>query len=200
LARYYPLTTIVIEDVEATTRPGQRRWNTSFSPFEVGKAWGYGELEKIAPVHKVPSYVTKTLREEAGLHKSGAKVSERWDAHCVDAFVLANCAAAGPREPTSTQLLVIVPLQFHRRQLHRFNLRTGGRPAPYGGDKEPGPEARIVGPAHTALAGVCGRNITRTDQPAQHGDRTAPHTAGKGRGLSIALHRLVTHPIRAQAR
>jgi hypothetical protein len=133
LARYYPLTAIVIEDIKATTRPGQRRWNKSFSPLEVGKAWCYGELEKIALVRKVPGYVTKTLREEMGLHKSGAKVSDRWDAHCVDAFVLANLAAEGPREPTSTQMLLIVPLQFHRRQLHRFNLGPGGRPKPYGG-------------------------------------------------------------------
>jgi hypothetical protein len=84
-------------------------------------------------VHKVPGYVTKTLREEAGLHKSGAKLSERWDAHCVDAFVLANSAAEGAREPTSRQMLVIVPLQLHRRQLHRFNLGTGGGPNPMGG-------------------------------------------------------------------
>jgi hypothetical protein len=133
LARYYPLTTIVIEDIKAPTRAGQRRWNTSFSPLEVGKTWCYGALERIAPVHTVPGYVTKTLREEAGLHKSGAKVSDRWDAHCVDAFVLANTAAEGPREPTSTQMLVIVPLQLHRRQLHRFNLGPRGRPKPYGG-------------------------------------------------------------------
>ncbi|HKO24428.1 MAG TPA: RRXRR domain-containing protein [Chloroflexota bacterium] len=133
LARYYPLTTIVIEDIKAPTRAGERRWNKSFSPLEVGKAWGYGELEKIAPVHKVPGYVTKTLRDAAGLHKSGAKLSDRWDTHCVDAFVLANSAAEGPAQPTSTQMLVIVPLQLHRRQLHRFNLGTGGRPKPYGG-------------------------------------------------------------------
>jgi RRXRR protein len=133
LARYYPLTTIVIEDIKAPTRPGHRRWNKGFSPPEVGKTWCYGELEKIAPVQKVPGYVTKTLREEVGLHKSGAKLSERWDAHCIDAFVLANSAAEGPREPTRRQMLVIVPLQLHRRQLHRFNLGTGGRPKPYGG-------------------------------------------------------------------
>jgi hypothetical protein len=49
------------------------------------------------------------------------------------AFILANSAAEGPREPTSRQMLLIVPLQLHRRQLHRFNLGPGGRPKPYGG-------------------------------------------------------------------
>jgi RRXRR protein len=133
LARYYPISTIAIEDIKASTKPGKRRWNRSFSPLEVGKAWCYGEMEKIAPVQIVPGYVTKTLREEAGLHKSGAKLSDRWDAHCVDAFVLANSIAQGPREPTSTQMLFLVPLQFHRRQLHRFNLGKGAQPKPYGG-------------------------------------------------------------------
>jgi len=57
------VTAIVIEDIKAPPRPGQRRWNTSFSPLEVGKAWCYGELEKIAPEQKVPGYVTKMLRE-----------------------------------------------------------------------------------------------------------------------------------------
>ena len=133
LARYYPLTTIVIEDIKATTKPGKKRWNRSFSPLEVGKRWCYGELGKIAVVRTVAGYATKALREEAGLHKSGAKRSERWDAHCVDAFVLANAGASGPAHPTSVQMLVLVPLQVHRRQLHRFNRGKGHRPQPYGG-------------------------------------------------------------------
>jgi hypothetical protein len=133
LARYYPISVIVIEDIKAATRAGQRRWNKSFSPLEVGKHWCYGELEQVAPVHKVPGYVTKALRDAAGLHKSGAKVSDRWDTHCVDAFVLANSAVGGSGQPTSTQMLYVVPLQFHRRQLHRFTLGKGGQRTPYGG-------------------------------------------------------------------
>ena len=50
LARYYPLTVIVIEDVAAPTRPGKRRWNASPSPLEGGKRWCYRELEMIASV------------------------------------------------------------------------------------------------------------------------------------------------------
>jgi hypothetical protein len=84
-------------------------------------------------VRPVAGYVTKVLREEAGLPKAGAKRSERWDAHCVDAFVLANAVAKGPARPTSVQMLVLVPLQVHRRQLHRFNRGKGHRPQPYGG-------------------------------------------------------------------
>jgi hypothetical protein len=116
----------------------RRRWNTSFSPLEVGKHWCYGELAKVAPVHTVPGYVTKTLRDAAGLHKSGAKLSDRWDTHCVDAFVLANAAVGGSGRPTSTQMLHVVPLQFHRRQLHRFTLDKGGQRTPYGGTRSLG--------------------------------------------------------------
>jgi hypothetical protein len=133
LARYYPLSVIVIEDIKAQARPGQRRWNTSFSPLEVGKHWCYSDLAQVAPVHTVPGYVTKALRDAAGLHKSGAKVSDRWDTHCVDAFVLANAAVGGAGQPTSTQMLYVVPLQFHRRQLHRFNRGKGGSPSPMAG-------------------------------------------------------------------
>src|SRR6266545_7748819 len=61
LARYYPITTIVIEDVAAVTLPGKRRWNESFSPLAVGKAWCYQELERIAPVQVIPGYYTKLL-------------------------------------------------------------------------------------------------------------------------------------------
>src|SRR5215211_6876163 len=32
LSRYYPITTIVIEDIKAKTFQGKRRWNESFSP------------------------------------------------------------------------------------------------------------------------------------------------------------------------
>ena len=133
LARYYPLTVIVIEDVAAPTRPGKRRWNASFSPLEVGKQWCYRQLETIAAVQTVPGYVTKALREEAGLHKSSRKVSDAWNAHCVDAFVLATAAVGGPAHPTSRQMLYLVPLRFHRRQLHRFQAEKGGLRKPYGG-------------------------------------------------------------------
>src|SRR5205085_4887165 len=59
LSRYYPITTIVIEDVAAITKPGQRRWNESFSPLAVGKAWCYDALDRIAPVLPISAHYTK---------------------------------------------------------------------------------------------------------------------------------------------
>lgn len=133
LARSYPITQIVIEDVAAVTKPGTQRWNESFSPLAVGKAWCYAELEQIAPVLRVPGHQTKALRDQAGLKKSRNKLSDSWDAHCVDSFILASYAVGGPSQPGHTQVLYLVPLRFHRRQLHRLQPEPGGKRKPYGG-------------------------------------------------------------------
>jgi len=43
-----PLTEVVVEDVQATTRPGPgRKWNASFSPVQVGKAHLYSMLQAL---------------------------------------------------------------------------------------------------------------------------------------------------------
>jgi RRXRR protein len=133
LARSYPITTIVIEDVAAVTKAGKRRWNVWFSPLEVGKAWCYEELERIAPVLPVPGHQTKALRDQAGLRKSRNKLSDAWNAHCVDSFILASYAVGGPSNPEHTHVLYLVPLRFHRRQLHRLQPEKGGIRKPYGG-------------------------------------------------------------------
>jgi hypothetical protein len=138
LARHYPITGVVIEDTAATTRKGRRRWNASFSPLQVGKLWFYGEVEQLAALTVVPSHFTSGLRDQAGLTKSHSKLSDRWDAHCVDSFVLASYRVSGPSQPTSTAILYITPLQFHRRQLHRLEKRKGGVRAPYGGTRSLG--------------------------------------------------------------
>lgn len=138
LARYYPLTTIVIEDIAAVTKAGKRRWNQSFSPLEVGKQWCYTELAHSAPVMTVAGYQTKALRDQAGLTKSRNKLSDGWDAHCVDSFVLASYGVGGASHPTNTQMLYVVPLRFHRRQLHRLQPAKGGVREPYGGTRSLG--------------------------------------------------------------
>jgi hypothetical protein len=133
LARYYPITIIVIEDVAAVTKPGKRRWNAAFSPLEVGKAWCHVQLEQIAAVQPISAHYTKALRDQAGLTKSRNKLSDEWHAHCVDSFVLASYGVRGPSQPTSTQIIYLVPLRFHRRQLHRLQPEKGGIRKPYGG-------------------------------------------------------------------
>jgi hypothetical protein len=47
LARYYPLTKIVIEDIATTTKEGKRRWNASFSPASNGATPNSSRLPKL---------------------------------------------------------------------------------------------------------------------------------------------------------
>jgi hypothetical protein len=133
LARYYPIIHFVVEDVAAKTRAGKRRWNRSFSPLEVGKRWFYAELEKLASVHLVPGYETKAERDKLGLKKASHKLSDKFEAHCVDSWVLANSQVGGHVSPDNTNMLYLVPLRFHRRQLHRLQAGKGGIRLPYGG-------------------------------------------------------------------
>lgn len=133
LAKRFPITTFIVEDIAAETRPGKRRWNQSFSPLEVGKTWFEAELVKIASICTRHGYDTKLIRDQLGLKKTRQKLSDSFDAHCVDSWVLANFYTGGHLKPDNTQILYLVPLRFHRRQLHRLEPATGGVRAPYGG-------------------------------------------------------------------
>src|SRR5260221_7334524 len=132
LCQLFPVSVFVVEDIKAPTR-GKKRWDQSFSPLEVGKAWFYGELGKLAPVQTKRGYQTKELREQLGLKKTGKKTAEVWEAHCVDAWALAYSAVVGRTMPDNTRLVCIAPLVWHRRQLHRLEPEKGGRRKPYGG-------------------------------------------------------------------
>ena len=132
LCQLFPVSVLVVEDIKATTR-GKKRWDQSFSPLEVGKAWFYEGLGKLAPVQTLQGYHTKELREQLGLKKTNKKTAEVWEAHCVDAWVLAYAAVGGRKIPDSTRLLCLAPLIWHRRQLHRLEPEKGGRRKLYGG-------------------------------------------------------------------
>ena len=133
LARCYPITNFVVEDIQAVTKPGKRRWNSSFSPLEVGKKWFYTELSKTAPVGLVKGYDTASERAALGLKKSKQKLSDSFATHCVDSWVLANMQVGGHVAPDNTAMLYIVPLRFHRRQLHLLQPAKGGVRRRYGG-------------------------------------------------------------------
>jgi hypothetical protein len=123
----------VVEDIAAITKQGKRHWNTSFSPLKVGKQWFYTELGKLANVHSLQGYQTKAEREALRLKKSSSKLSDQFEAHCVDRWVLANRWVGGHTAPDNEATLYGVPLRFHRRQLHRLQPEKGGVRRPYGG-------------------------------------------------------------------
>jgi hypothetical protein len=133
LVRYYPITAFVVEDIQAITCPGKSRWNTSFSPLEVGKQWFYDQLRKLTHVELLQDHETAQERRRLGLKKAHNKLSASFDAHCVESWVLANAWLGGHTTPDNTAMLYLVPLRFHRRQLHRLQPEKGGIRKPYGG-------------------------------------------------------------------
>lgn len=133
LARRFPISQFIVEDVAAKSYPGMRRWNSSFSPLEVGKRWFYAELKTIAPVETKSGWETKELRDAHRLKKTTQKMADRFDAHCVDSWVLANSWTGGHVTPDNERMLLVTPLRFHRRQLHALQPAVGGIRRNYGG-------------------------------------------------------------------
>ena len=134
-----PLTDAVVEDVQAVTRPGQRRkWNAAFSPVQVGKEHLYYLLSSMGlVVHTREGWQTKDLREQYGLKKTKSKSKQCFESHAVDAWVLA-ASLSGAEKPSCTRLWYVVPAVLHRRQLHRLQAWKGGRRQPYGGTRSLG--------------------------------------------------------------
>ncbi|HEY6286955.1 MAG TPA: RRXRR domain-containing protein [Ktedonobacteraceae bacterium] len=133
LCQLFPVSVFAVEDVKAPTHQGKRRWNRDFSPLQVGKYWFYEELGKLAPVRSMQGFQTKELRVELGLKKTSNKMAEVWQAHCVDAWVLAHAAIGGCKTPDNTRLVCIAPLIWHRRQLHKLQPAKGGKRRREGG-------------------------------------------------------------------
>jgi RRXRR protein len=133
LSKLFPITAFVVEDIKAKTFKNGRKWNVMFSPLEVGKKWFYSELKQLAILHTLQGHETAELRSQLGLKKSKQKLSDKFEAHCVDSWVLANWYTEGHDKPDNIRLIVIVPLRFHCRQLHRFQPSKGGARNRYGG-------------------------------------------------------------------
>lgn len=129
LRRLYPISNAIVEDIKAKTK-GQKRWDKSFSPLEVGKRWFYSQIDNLTLKQ---GYETKELRDSAGLKKTKNKMSKDFSAHCVDSWVLANFVVGGHITPDNKEILYIRPLRFHRRQLHKFIPNKGGIRRRYGG-------------------------------------------------------------------
>jgi RRXRR protein len=139
LQQILPLTDVVVEDVQARTRTGQRRkWNQSFSPVQVGKEHLYELLREMGlQVHLKEGWQTKQLREQYSLKKTKSKSQQSFASHAVDSWVLA-ASVSGAQQPTCTRLWYGVPAVLHRRQLHRLQAAKGGERKPYGGTRSLG--------------------------------------------------------------
>ena len=138
LKEVFPISICVVEDICAVTKEGQTKWNKSFSPLEVGKKWFYTQLESTGlNVVLMKGFETANMRKEQGLYKSSDKLSNKWDAHCVDSWVLA-ASAMQPLPTINKTMILIKPMQFHRRHLHAFQPSKGGVRRLYGSTRSMG--------------------------------------------------------------
>lgn len=133
LKKLFPIGSFVVEDIKARTWKNARKWNVMFSPLEVGKKWFYSELEKLGDLELKQGYETKELREQLGLKKLKQKLSDKFEAHCVDSWVISNWYVGGHNSPDNKEILFVIPLQFNRRNLHVQNYSKGGIRKNYGG-------------------------------------------------------------------
>jgi len=138
MKQIFPISTAVIEDIKAVTKPDKKKWNVSFSPLEVGKKWFYSQLESLGlNVILLQGFETATLRKQHDFSKNSNKLSNTWDAHCVDSWVLASSQMKS-LPSIDRSMLLIKPMQFHRRQLHAFQPAKGGIRRPYGSTRSIG--------------------------------------------------------------
>jgi hypothetical protein len=138
LKTVFPITHFVVEDIKAKTWKNAKKWNTSFSPLEVGKSWFYSELKQLGVLETNQGYETKELRDSLGLKKSSSKLADKFECHNVDSWVLANYMVGGHTEPDNKSLIKLVPLRFHRRQLHALQPSSSGSRREYGGTRSLG--------------------------------------------------------------
>ncbi len=136
LTTILPLADVVVEDVQAVSRPGKGgKWNGSFSPVQVGKDHLYCLLREMGlAVSTRQGWETKELRERYQLKKTKNKSKPSFESHAVDSWSLA-ASVSGAVYPTCTRLWYVVPARLHRRQLHRLQASKGGERKPYGGTR-----------------------------------------------------------------
>ena len=133
LSKLYPVTHVCVEDIQARTIERAKKWNQSFSPLEVGKQWFYSEVRKHWKLLTLQGWQTKEIRDKLGLKKVSKKLSETFDAHCVDSWCLSYHTVGGDSIPENTDIFCISPIPIRRRELHRQNRQKGGKRPRYGG-------------------------------------------------------------------
>jgi len=134
LRKMFPIIGYAVEDIQATTHGKGRRWNSSFLPLEIGKAWMYGELSKLGTLTLRAGHETAELRKRYGVVKQhGDKMALSFAAHNVDSWVLAKDALRANGRPENTHVVHCRPLQFRRRALHLQNPGKNGIRRSHGG-------------------------------------------------------------------
>ena len=133
LARLYPVTDVVVEDVNFATEKGGRR-NLTYSAIQAGKNWLYGRITELGfTLNTFKGTQTAAFRSRLGLFKTKNKASKSFDSHCVDSWVLANEVLGNQLKPDLIHVLELKPLFYIRRQLHLRKFKKGGIRSRLGG-------------------------------------------------------------------
>jgi hypothetical protein len=169
LCRLYPITAFIVEDIKAATN-GQRCWDRSFSPLEVGKQRFYQELDKLAPVQTRHGWETRHLRDQLGLVKSKQKLAETFSAYRVVAWALAWAVIGGqpPADAREPALAVCDPVAVAPSATASFAARGWRPPLPVWRHAQPYIDAGDVGATPQVRAGPCGRDARWAAQFARH--------------------------------
>ncbi len=133
LSGLFPIRHVCVENIKARTIKHAKKWNTSFSPLEVGKAWFYTEIQKRWELLTLQGWETKEIRDRLGLKKSSKKLAETFEAHCVDSWCLVYHRIGGKDRVDNRDVFCISPIPIIRRELHRQNPQKGGKRPRYGG-------------------------------------------------------------------
>lgn len=132
LRKILPITVVSLEDIKAITKKGQKKWNTSFSPLEVGKQY-FRDAVKSKNLMLIESqgFETKEHRDNRGFKKTSKKLENVWSAHCVDSHSLVEIATGTEIKPFEG-MYIFENFCFSRRQLHIQNYSQGGLRKEYG--------------------------------------------------------------------
>jgi hypothetical protein len=126
-----PISIVIVEGVKAVTC-SKRLWILYFSILSRGN-WFYNSILKLRiNLMTKTARVTRRLRSHYRVCKGSNKGSPTFDTHAIDAWV--NAAyEMGTMYPRYMGLFYWLPIRFHRRQIHNFQLFKGGKRLPYGG-------------------------------------------------------------------
>jgi len=126
LSKIIHITDVIIEDVKAKSWKNVKKWNSSFSPLEIGKEWFYQQVEnRKYNLNAVGGYDTKRQRDKRAFTKNSKKLDNTWNTHNVDSHCLCEILLKRIINPFK-RILRISFLQFHRRMLHKLQPAKGG--------------------------------------------------------------------------
>lgn len=132
LKKILPINKICVEDIKAKSKEGEKAWNKSFSPLEVGKKWFYNQIVNLGFELKLAEgHETGKKRESRGFEKSKSKLNYDWNCHNIDSHVLCELMLNRNINPYFG-IWKLEFLRFYRRQLHVQNPIKGNIRKPYG--------------------------------------------------------------------